>query len=98
MKGKDTYIDHPKQGGSAQTSPKHQAKMRRPLARLRVIFLEYCMGLTMAKYLSNQKIKIDRMMMKNESNVWRLWSTTQWNFNVLSKINGVLFIAQLLTT
>ena len=50
-KGSDTYADHPNKGGRAQTSPKHQAKMRRPLARLRVILREYCIGRTMAKYL-----------------------------------------------
>lgn len=29
--------------------------MSRPLARLRVIFLEYCIGRTMAKYLQQEK-------------------------------------------
>ena len=51
----NTYADHPNKGGRAQTSPKHQAKMRRPLARLRVILREYCIGRTMAKYLPKQQ-------------------------------------------
>jgi hypothetical protein len=57
MKGSDTYADHPNKGGRAQTSPKHQAKMRRPLARLRVILREYCIGRTMAKYLVKETQK-----------------------------------------
>ena len=51
QKQNTTHEDHPKQGGRAQTSPRHQAKMRSPLALEGVIFLEYCIGLTIAKYL-----------------------------------------------
>lgn len=52
---RNTYVDHPNKGGRAQTSPKHQAKMRSPLARLRVIFREYCIGRTIAKYLERKR-------------------------------------------